>query len=432
MEHYEYEKIEQALARAIQQVLGSNRDDFIEDTIVGSDVNQIRHLFFLLKTREIPITIVYNSEFYRGTVQEMLNTSVMIKVSGLEEGGLRRCQLRFEALSVMYQFEVLILEFLPEALHIRIPFHIQSARHRKYKRIFVNDLFMRFTTIYQPFFDSAIENQIVENRYYFMIQELIKETPDLNLVFRIFMEQIAAVSRDHKLVFFQDRKPEGPLEETLVRERKTIFLDDLNQLENYFVRIKDHRVVNLNSMYNQITKESSEEDAVAFFENLRRKLLSEFYYKVILCPISIFEEIVGYVFVYTTVLETIHISRDQAQNLDLLVQVFNQILNKTVISRSYYSHPITPIRNISLSGLLFHIEDENLFNHLIFHDRLKMDLQLKHDTLSMIGEISRYFPVESGYNIGINFYDANPGGFQILENFIYDKNRILEPDEVRR
>jgi hypothetical protein len=85
----------------------------------------------------------------------------------------------------------------------------------------------------------------------------------------------------------------------------------------------------------------------------------------------------------------------------------------------------TRILDISISGLLFEISDENLFNYLKKHNTIKMYIPIGKKTLSLSGEIIRFFDTmddyQKIYRMGVTFISSNPDDMNILENFIYDR-----------
>ena len=85
----------------------------------------------------------------------------------------------------------------------------------------------------------------------------------------------------------------------------------------------------------------------------------------------------------------------------------------------------TRILDVSISGLLFEISDENLFNYLKKHNTIKMYIPIGKKTLSLSGEIIRFFDTmddyQKIYRMGVTFISSNPDDMNILENFIYDR-----------
>ncbi len=425
---YQDEQLEETLARAIQRVVGSTKEEFIEDTIVGSDVNQIRHLFFHLKSDKVHVTVSYMSENYPARVEEVSNTSIMLKTESLREGPLRRCNIRFEAFSVLYQFEVLIQSFRDNQIIIKIPYFIQSARHRKYKRVSAGALHLRFITTYQPFFNSSSDNQIALNRFRHIITELEKDVPDIHLIYRIIIGEIQKISPHYNVKFYREETPIEIADNIVRKEKKTLFIEDLNKIETLY---EIHHMYNLTSFYNHfndIRKDSNEEDAIKNLENIRRKYLSDFIHKIVISPFKIFNNVVGSIFIYSTLLEARYISAEQAHIVDLMMELLSYAMTKNVMAATYYKDPITPVVNMSISGLLFNLTDEEVFDYLTFHDRLKLTMQIKHEFIHFYAEISRYFPSGKGYDIGVNFLSGEPENYKILENFIHDQNmdRILK------
>ncbi len=420
---FQTEALEESLAHAIQKLLNSRKDEYVDDTIVGSDVNEIRHVFFFLKKDRIPVFVSYNSENYRGLVEEVGNSAITLNIKNLEEGPLRRCTIRFEAFSILYQFEVLILQITRKGMVIRIPYFIQSAQHRQYKRIGVADLYMQFITSFLPIFDSATDNQVAESRFYHVIDEVKKDVPDIHLVYRVLVEEILKISSEYEVKIYREDETPTFLEETVMSEKKTIFIEDVGDVDGMIANRRNYLMTNFFGRYLEMKKIHSEEEAMTFFQKLSRQYLTGFYHKIVCAPIRIFEQVVGHIFVYTSLLETRYISVDQAHTIDIIARILSYAMSKVVIARTYLSHPLVPIVNISISGLLFHLEDEQLFDHLLFNDRIKMLLNIKHTQMEIMGEITRYFPTEKGFNMGVHFTSAAPENFKILEQFVYESSQ---------
>ena len=423
MTEQEQNKIEETIVQAIQRLIGSESEDFVEDTILGSDINQIRHIFYLLKAEQKPIIVTYNSENYRGLIRTVEDMRIGIEIPDIRESLARRCRLKFEASSVLYEFEVLITEFHQGLIQIRIPYLIQSAKRRKYKRIFADDIYIRFVTRYQPFFDSRSDIQIADLKFPQVIHELKQDLPDLNLINRILTDEIQKISKNYEIRFFTPEEKLSVRSKLMKEENKTLFVSNVARIESYFVRIVSHNLINFRKIYLDLLRKVSEEKANEYFKELQKEDTRKFLHHFVCSPITIFDDVVGEVFVYTTLLENKIITDEQAHTLDLLIRLFSYALSRTVIARSYLSHPVTRVSNLSLSGLLFELKDRQLFNYLVFHDQIRVSLQVKDNILQFTGAISRYFPTDRGYNVGINFIDADPESFKLLERFIYEKRK---------
>jgi hypothetical protein len=115
-----------------------------------------------------------------------------------------------------------------------------------------------------------------------------------------------------------------------------------------------------------------------------------------------------------------------------MTSLLGYAMSKIVMARSYFNQAVTPIRNVSISGLLFHLTEEEIFDYLVFHDRLKISMTIQHNVLNFKGEISRYFASDEGYNIGINFFAGDPEDYKILENFIFEQNKKKMHHTVHR
>ena len=115
------------------------------------------------------------------------------------------------------------------------------------------------------------------------------------------------------------------------------------------------------------------------------------------------------------------LSEDQALQIDMLAQLMNYAMSKTVIARSYFRHTFSRVVNISMGGLLFELNNRTIFDYLTFHDHLKMEIQIRHHLMHLSGEITRYYPTREGFNIGVRFYQSGPDDYKVLQNFVAEK-----------
>lgn len=416
---------EESVIVAMQRVLGTRRhEDYTEDTILGSDINQIRHLFYYLRVEEKPIIVSYQTDTYKSRIIDVEDALARLHVPGFEIGSVRRCRIKFEGFNQLYQFEVPILEIEDELLTIRIPAFIQSVQRRKYKRIYVDDLLLRFIILYRPIFASRETTQFIDSRYPHIMLELEKDEPDLSLINRIVTEEIAKITPNYEFRFYEKGERMGIMESTVMEESRPVFIRDVLDLESYYERPRHYGLTNYHKEYNHLLRFGSEEDARKTFTDIRNGDTEKFIRNYVCAPLIIFDKVVGHVYLYTTVFGNELISVDQAHQINLLTQLLNYAMSKTAIARTFYSHALTRVVNISLGGMLFELNNQVLFDYLTFHDKLRMVLQIRYHLLHLEGEITRYFPTPNGYNIGFRFFKADPDSYKVLEQFIYDRSRL--------
>ena len=346
-----------------------------------------------------------------------------MRVPGFEEHAFRRCRLKFEIFNELYQFEVPIINVDHERVVIRIPAYIQSAQRRKFSRIQVDDLFMKFIVLYQPLLGGQTSNYNVDTRFPYIVRELQQEEPDLYLLLRIVNEELQRISPNFAITIYQPDQEKSFMEESLSRYKQTIFINDTSTAEKYYEQMQVSTLINYQKEYYRMVRESSDEEAESFFEQKRQEDSRNCLSTYICTPLQIFDQVIGYFYVYSTVLDPIVISTDAALRLDVLGKLFSYALSKNVISRTYYRHALTRVVNISLSGLLFELNDDILFDYLTFHDKVKLTVQVKQNILHFTGEITRYYPWAEGYNVGVKFSHANPGDYKHLENFLFSRTR---------
>jgi len=413
--------IQNSITKAVQEILKSSHTDFIEDTIIGSDINQIRHLFHYLKSEKINIGISYLLDEYRATVDYIDEVSAVFRIPKFEEGSVKRCRLKFEAQGILYQFEVAILEVTKDYIRIKIPDFIQSTQPRKFKRVPMDDVFIKFTINYRPFFISSADVQSVTTRYPAIIEELKKDEPDIYLINHIITEELYKISDEFEMKFYKENEEPGMLEQLISSEHKTFFIHDTSEIENYLELAPNHNLTNYFPLYRKMLREGSSDDAKSFFKNQQKEDIRNFKNSYVYSPLYIFNKCVGHISLYSSVLDKRSIRTDQAHQVHLLSGLLSYAMSKVVLAMSFYKHSLTRIVNISLGGLLFELNQKEIFDFLIFNENLKIVIQLKNHVLNFKGEISRSFPCKDGYCIGVNFYSAGGDDFQHLEEFLYAK-----------
>ncbi len=423
LENSEIEE-QETLIEQIQRISGSRAEDYTEDTILGSEINRIRHLFYYLHSEKIRLMISYQSEVYRASVEQVYNNRIVISTPGIEEGGIRRCRLKFEIASELYQFEVPILEMGQDKIIVKMPAFIQSAQRRKNNRIMVDDLFMKFIVLYRPVFGRRGAGQLVETRYPSITAELQKDEPNLYLINRIITDEIVRISPDYHFKFYNAGEDLNKIETLVTEEKKSFYLRDVLRVENYFERQTLYGLINYHTEYQHMLRTQSHEDIVKHFEDLRQSDMRNFLSSYVMSPLMIYDNIIGNLYVHSSLLEKYHISYDQAQQVDLLAQLMNYGMSKSLISRMYFQNAGTRIINISLSGLLFELNDKALFDYMTFHDKLKILLPIRHHVMELHAEITRYYPTAHGYNIGVEFFKAGPDDMKVLENFIHVRGKM--------
>ena len=411
--------IDSSIIQAVQDILKSSREDFIEDTIIGSDVNQIRHLFYYLRFEKKAITLSYLLDEYLVHVDAVDDVSIRFRIPNFEEGSVRRCRLKFEAQGVLYQFEVALIEVNKDIVRIRMPDFIQSTQPRKFKRIPVEDVFMKFTINYRPFFISSADVQAVTTRYPAIIEELKKDEPDIYLINHIITEELNDISENFEMKFYKEGEDSGILEKLIETEHKTFFISDTSNIDQYLELAPNHNLTNYFPLYRKMLREESGENAKKYFQDIQKEDIRNFYNSYVYSPIYVFNRCVGHIFVYSSVLGKQIIRTDQAHQIHLLAGLLGYAMSKVVLALSFFKHSLTRISNISLGGLLFELNQKEIFDFLIFHDNLKISIQLRNHILNFKGEITRSFPCKGGYCIGVNFYRADENDFLVLEEFLY-------------
>ena len=421
--HQIQEDMEGTLVDMMREIYGTERMVSTQFTIIGSDINQIRHLFFHLRAENRKIDISYGIEVFQGSIADVDDDHVLLRIPHFEEGPQRRIRIRFDALNIFYQFEVIIEEFNGELVWIRMPDSIQSATRRKYRRVYPDDVFLRFLFQYRPIFGKRGIGQIVEDRYSFVVQELHKDYPDMALILRMIAEELHSISQFFELKFYKKGEKKNLMEQIVTSQESTLYIRDTDRLDNYFRKLNLFGLTNYEREFRNMLNVMSEEEARKAFEKIQQEELRKHLYNYVCSPITVFDQVVGHIYLYTTVLEKHQISTEDATRIDILATLLSYAMSRTAVARTYYTEPMARLSNISIAGLLFEIKNHVLFEYLIDHDSLRVLLPLKNDILEMEGDITRLFPSRDGYLIGIRFTGAGPDDFKRLEQYIFQRTK---------
>ena len=400
-------------------------EEVAEESILGSDINQIRHLFYWLRSESRPVQVNYGAEEYRATVFEVTNTIAHMRVPGFQGERARRCRIKFEIVNILYQFEVPIIDIGPDTVSIKIPAYIQSAKRRKNRRIWADDMYMRWIIAYQPLFGRRGTGQILEARYPHIVAELRRDEPDLYLINHIVTEELARIAPAFEIKFYPENYRRNLMETMIAQEQKTFYLKEVGASETYYKAQRTYGLINFNREYRQLLRTGSEEEAAKHFEKMQQEDMHQHLANYVCAPLMIFDAVIGHIYAYTTVFDRGVLSEDQALQIDMLSQLMNYAMSKTVIARSYLRHTFTRVVNISMGGLLFELNNRTIFDYLTFHDHLKMQIQIRHHLMHLTGEITRYYPIKDGFNVGVQFYEAGPDDYRVLQDFVAERSRLM-------
>jgi hypothetical protein len=453
-------------------------DSIYGETIIGSDINLIKHLFYYLKSENAEFDIEYEERIMTARVEVVSADSVTLNVLGFEDWGNRRAKVRFEVINVLYVFEVIIDEIKENLVTIRIPTELQSAEMRKHRRVPCDDLFMNFVILFQSYKGGRYvsgDNINAERRFTHLFREIKKDEPDLKLMNLIITEYVTKISSEYQLCIynFQDEwedfeeiedafdpteflnldkevTEEPPLKrkerieraKKLIQEKKnitikkvlsnidpitgrhkSIYVRDCSVLDSY-IEIFDHpQLKTWHELYSQKEIETDVFDANTFFENLMETERREFIVSYIIAPLTLFDKVIGHLMVYTTAMDKYILTQYDAEYIHEMVEIASYGFTKIAIkgNRLNILYTNTKIVDISITGLRFEIYDEKLYQYLKKHNTIKMFIPIGQKTLTINGEILRYEDGGDTFRMGVNYISSEPDDMKVLENYIYEK-----------
>ncbi|URD70726.1 DUF1577 domain-containing protein [Leptospira borgpetersenii] len=402
------------------------------ETIIGTDINLVKHLFYYLKADEVEFPFDYDGQRFFAIVENIEETTVNLRIPGATQGLTLRAKISFEIMNILYQFEVVILEFLEGTIvQVRIPSELQAASFRKNVRVAVDDLFMNYVILFRSLSGGGREigrNIQVEQKFNNLMREIKKDNPDLRLVNIIISEYISNVSKGYEVVFFSQNREETFLDSFIRRNDRPLFIPDTSLIINYIRENEDSESIvgNYREEYIRMVLENGQDYADQFFRELQKKEIREFVISYLVLPIRLFNDVVGYVRVYTSAMNRYSITPSQVGYLIELTEIFSYSMTKIFIREDNYRHTKagTRVVDISINGLLFEIEEKRIFHYLKKHNIIKMFVPISEKMLILRGEVVRYIVVEDGkYHLGVNFFDSNPDDMLILQKYIFTRTR---------
>ncbi len=408
------------------QELITMMESIFDETIIGSDINHIKHLFFYLKFENTEFIFEYEERFMTVVVHNILQDFVELNVLGFEESTSRRAKVKFEVINVLYVFEVIIEDIRGSIVTIKIPSELQSAEMRKYKRIVVDDLFMDFVILFKSYKGGKYitgDDIYAERQFKYLFREIKKDLPDIKLMNLILTDYILQVSKEYEIVIYKPNDGYDLIRNTFRKDLRSIFISDCADIESYIGKVESNTYKNFYEIYLERAKQEGEFKAQKFFEKLQKNEVRNFLVSYIISPLTLFDNLIGHVMVYTTAMDKHILTSYHAEYIHELLEITSYGFTKIAIRGNNFNtlYTNTRIIDISISGLLFEITDESLYNYLKKHNAIKMYIPIGKHTLTLSGNIVRYVVTEEGFRLGVNFFASNPDDMKILENYIYEK-----------
>ena len=239
----------------------------------------------------------------------------------------------------------------------------------------------------------------------------------------IVTDYIRKVSDEYELVIYKMGDGHDFIKNTLSKDNKTIYISDCANADSYIEDLKSKNYKTFFEVYQEKIKDVGEFQARKFFEVMQKKENRAFMVSYIIAPITMFYRVIGHIKVYSTAMDKHMLTRTDLEYIHEMTEIFSYGLTKIAIKGNTFNEIYTNTRivDISISGLLFEISDENLFQYLKKHSSVKMYIPMGKNKLEINGEIIRYIISDDGFKLGVNFFSSNPGDMKILETYIYEK-----------
>jgi len=395
-------------------------------TILHSEINEVSHLFYYLKSENEPFRFLYGDDEFNCIVTYIGFSEVTLKVPGFREMGPNiRTQIQFEAMNILYNFDVKILFTDDNDVTIEIPWEIHTVQRRQFRRIPTPSLFMHFTIMYSSLFETKRQEQEINAKYPHFMNEIRSDMPSIKLLNYMLTDEALRIGENYEIVFYTDPSVLSPVEFKILGSKKNLFVADTSKLSSYIDPLESKNLLNYNEEYEAFFTRLGEFEALQKFETMKKADSREFFVSYLYCPIIQFNDCIGHIKIYTTYFSKRFITEDEASWFSSLVELFSYGITKNFIlnSRYFLGSKETAIINLSLGGLLFELEDEILYNYLIYHKRIKMDIPVFENILEIQGEIIRYYVKNNKFYMAVLFFKSKPEDMAKLEKFLYEESQ---------
>lgn len=397
---------------------------------VQSDAIRILNWLYLVRSKTALLNIYYAQKVTTGFLKEMDSQTIQIKIRDLPQSPERKIIFTVELMNRYYYVESFLKHNKNNLYTLSYPTHLYSISRRLYNRIKPENLTMKFFTIYTPVTKSRSEENDLESSFPFLYKEITGDTPSLEIIFNMLISILKEISEDFFMRLFIRDKKSGKLEldeaeKIITKTKKTFYINNVFKTDKYFTKPNHDALTNFFALFKRIAKEQEEFNALQFIENLKTKDIQKYLLSYVMFPVSLFDEMIGYVRVQTSQFDRRYISLYDAQRLHHLGALFSHAISKISIRQSYFEDKskVTRIVNISLSGLLMELNDIVLFHYLQKHRRIKMLIDLGSDQTEVYGEIKRFYEKDNKQYLGVLFFKSRPDDMNKLENYIYQASQ---------
>ena len=408
-------------------------ENMFSDTILGSDINRVKHLFYFLKVNQTEFIFFHDENIYDVLVEEVGETTVVLYAENFSPGAMRG-KIQFEVINELYTFEVVLTSSSNSNVEIIIPAELQSVQYRTSKRFNCDDLFMNFIILYRTITGG---NRKVgsyfysEARFNHLIREIRKDNLDLNLINIITVDYIQKVSKDYEIRIFHQDEMTGSqrhIYSVLSKEKKTIYVENCTLLDCY-IGESDYPelLTNYKNYYSDMQEQEGIVEAMDFLAAMQSSERRNFFVSYIISPIVLYDDVIGYIKVYTTAMEKYQLVTNQALYIHELSEIVSYAFTKISIRQQKFDsmNVTTKIVDISLTGLLFSMEDRKMYEYLKRHNIIKMLIPVNDRVIEIRGEIRRFIERSDHFLLGVRYFTTKPDDILVLENYIYEKSFML-------
>ena len=372
-------------------ILQTQKSRFRDFTKAKTEKRKFRilNIFYLAKSNGINIIFWYSETYYRVRVIKVDVDNITFQVPNFQIQPQRMAVIYFEILNQYYHGTVRILKYENDYVTIASPEELKFFKDRIYKRVKFDDIFIRFNIEYSYLFDIKGRELELQNQYPYFFAEIIQDQPSVKLLYSMLLTKMKEIGNNFsvEMLYLRDPKTFTLFENILIKEKKTLIIEDVSKIESYIEPLPLEQLTNLNNYYKKRVHTIGEYNALLEIEELVREDSKSFLVSYLMAPIHIYDRVVGYVRINVDQFQKHWIHRLTAREFHTMCQIFSYGLTKIRVCNSYFNPNSnhTRILNLSVNGLLMEIFDKTLFEYSKKYKNLKIILPIGDQELTIFG-----------------------------------------------
>ena len=416
----------------LQETHLQQREEQTQSSLVRSNFSQIWHLFLLSQCYKRPMACFYEGESYQAVVAELKATEVVLHIPNfvyVEQAN--HINIEISHANFSHQLELTIIHSEEEHNTCAIPHTI--AAKLDYSQQDTLDFIhfpLRFTLDTIPysksyFIEAVTIDLLSRSQLRFIMQELCSDLPNLQTVYALVVDYLRNnIIYDFNFHVYARNQKIGLVQAVILNEKKTFFISDVRKKASYCDLLGANNLTNLHQIC-KAEQTGGTQSRKAYWYVKQCQDLSCNRKSYAIAPLWIFDTVVGFIGISTTLFDQGSILKQDACKLDLAAKLMSYAMSKATISHKYFHASHAQIVAIDKYGLSFKIKDKKVYHYLQWQKYLSLFLELEgRSNIELKAKIIQSQSLEQDeYRLKTEFYQIKPESILTLDKLLYECNK---------